>query len=198
MDLEDPVEVALTMSEVLAGAGIEHALYGALLLAAYGEARETRDADLAVVNVDVHPVLAGLRKAGIEAQVEFENLELGGLQASRISLFGTPTDPGMNNLDLLAPMSARFARRAQTRSVRSQLRGRRISVLTPEDYLLFKVLSSRARDLSDGASVLNHLGAEMDRSYIETEVALLSSEILAHPVKQRWAEMSDLRREDGA
>ena len=71
-------------------------------------------------------------------------------------------------------------------------------MLTPEDYLLFKVLSSRARDLSDGASVLNHLGAEIDRTYIETEVGLLSSEIPAHPVKQRWAEMSDLRREDGA
>jgi len=46
MDLEDPIEVALRMSEVLVEAGIDHALYGALILAAYGEARETRDAVL--------------------------------------------------------------------------------------------------------------------------------------------------------
>ncbi len=198
MDLEDPVEVALKMSEILAEAGIEHALYGALLLAAYGEARETRDADLAVVNVDVDPVLAGLRRAGIDAQEEFKNLQLGGLRASRISLFGTPEDPGMNNLDLLAPLSARFARSALTQSVCSQLRGRKICVLTPEDYVLFKVLSSRARDLSDGASVLEHLGAEVDRAYIDSEVALLSTEIPEHPVKPRWEEMCDLRREHGA
>ena len=186
MDLNDPVEVALGISEILVAADIEHALYGALLLAAYGEARETRDADLAALSIEVEPVLSALRSAKIDAQVEFCDLRLGGLRASRIALFGTPADPGMNNLDLLLPMSERFAAAAMARSVATELRGRSIRVLTPEDFLLFKVLSSRDRDLADAVSVKVHMGAELDRAYLDDEITRLGDEIPDHPVRSRW------------
>ena len=48
MDLDDPIALALAITEALRGRGVPHALYGGLLLAAYGEARETRDVDIAV------------------------------------------------------------------------------------------------------------------------------------------------------
>jgi hypothetical protein len=47
LDLGDPTAVALAAFGALHGAGIEAALYGGLALAAYGEPRETRDADFA-------------------------------------------------------------------------------------------------------------------------------------------------------
>ncbi len=48
MDLDDPIALALAIAEVLREEALPHALYGGLLLAAYGEAHETRDVDLAV------------------------------------------------------------------------------------------------------------------------------------------------------
>ncbi len=41
VDLDDPTTVALAVAEAFRGAGTAHALYGGLLLAAYGEPRET-------------------------------------------------------------------------------------------------------------------------------------------------------------
>lgn len=50
MDLNDPTTVALLAADAFEATGRAYALYGGLLTAAYGEPRETRDADLAVVD----------------------------------------------------------------------------------------------------------------------------------------------------
>ena len=51
MNLNDPVATALLVAEALDQSGRRYALFGGLLLAAYGEPRETRDADMAVVDL---------------------------------------------------------------------------------------------------------------------------------------------------
>jgi hypothetical protein len=51
LDLGDPVAVLLAAVEAFRAAGLDGAVYGGLALAAYGEPRETKDADLAVVGV---------------------------------------------------------------------------------------------------------------------------------------------------
>ena len=49
LDLDDPTAIALAIFRAaLSDRRIEAALYGGLALAAYGEPRETRDADFAV------------------------------------------------------------------------------------------------------------------------------------------------------
>ena len=48
---DDPIALALAIAEALQGRGVPHALYGGLLLAAYGEARETRGVDIAVARL---------------------------------------------------------------------------------------------------------------------------------------------------
>jgi len=50
VDLTDPTTAAFLAADALEKAGVRHALYGALLLAAYGEPRETGDVDIAVVD----------------------------------------------------------------------------------------------------------------------------------------------------
>jgi hypothetical protein len=59
--LDDPTAVALAIFRALTAHRIEAALYGGLALAAYGEPRETRDADFAVVGLTAAAAaLAGL------------------------------------------------------------------------------------------------------------------------------------------
>ena len=65
MDLDDPVAVALAVADALRQEAIPYALYGGLLLAACGEARETKDGDVAVVRADA-PSVAPLLEAEIE------------------------------------------------------------------------------------------------------------------------------------
>jgi hypothetical protein len=46
MNLDDPIATALRVARVLEGADIAYGLYGGLAVAAYGVARETKDADV--------------------------------------------------------------------------------------------------------------------------------------------------------
>jgi hypothetical protein len=105
MNLDDPTAVALLAAETLGRAGIEHALYGGLLLAAYGAARETRDADLAVAGASVAGAARSLGTSGIHAAVAFERVRFGGLWVSRITLLGGADASGLNTLDLVEPRS---------------------------------------------------------------------------------------------
>lgn len=192
MNLNDPAEVALTIAEAFRAASFEHALYGGLLLAAYGEPRETRDADLAVANADAGPAMQALEAAGIGCEETFDGVRLGGLRVSRIALFGDPEDEGLNVLDLVQPLSDRYARVALDRAVKLTLRGREIVVLSPEDFLVFKALSTRDRDVSDAASVLRKTADALDLPLVEAEVARLAAEVPGHDVAGRWRRILEL------
>ena len=186
MNLDDPTAVALLAAEALGRAEIEHALYGGLLLAAFGSARETRDADLAVAGASVAEAARSLATSGIHTEIAFERVRFGGLWVSRITLLAGPDATGLNTLDLVEPRNIDYARRALTRALRSTLRTQPIRLLTPEDFVVFKVLSTRELDLDDARSVLVSLGAEIDRGLIESEIALLESEEPDHPIAERW------------
>lgn len=87
-----------------------------------------------------------------------------------------------NSLDLVEPRSAAYARRA----LASTLRDQAIRLLTPEDFVVFKVLSTREQDLVDAASVLASVGSDLDRAAIALEVDTLAVELADHPVRERW------------
>ena len=183
MDLDDPTAVALLAAEALGRAGIEHALYGGLVLAAYGAARETRDADLAVAGAEVAAAAHSLAASGLRTLVAFERSGFGGL--SRITLIGGSDPGGLNSLDLVEPRSRTYAERALGRALGSALRGQPLRLLTPEDFVVFKVLSTRELDLEDARSVLTSLGREIDRALIESELATLARELPDHAVAER-------------
>jgi len=186
MNLDDPTAVALLAAEALGRAGIQHALYGGLLLAAYGAARETRDADLAVAGAAVADAARSLERGGLHSAIAFERVRFGGLWVSRITLLGGADASGLNTLDLVEPRSIDYARRALARALSSTLRDQSIRLLTPEDFVVFKVLSTRELDLDDARSVLLSLGAEIERGLIESEVATLEREEPDHPISERW------------
>lgn len=187
MDLTDPVAFALDVTSLLRDEGVDHALYGGLLLAAYGEARETKDADLAVVRGDAAATSSLLgRHLGVGCRVALDRHPFGGLAISRITII---EGDELNTLDLVEPRDPAYAARALRRSLTSTLRDREIRVLTPEDFVLFKVLSTRALDLEDAASVLRSLGEDLDRELLHGELDALAETVTAHPIRERWEQL---------
>ena len=186
MELDDPTALALLAADALRRAGIDHALYGGLLLAAYGEARETRDADMAVAGANATEAARALETTGLRTTIALERARFGGLWLSRVALVGGVDGSDLNTLDLVEPLSPAYARRALDRALDSTLRGQVIRLLTPEDFVVFKVLSTRDKDLDDAASVLATLGSEIDRERIEAEILGLQEDVPDHPVVERW------------
>ena len=184
MDLTDPTAVALDIAEVLQREGIDHALYGGLLLAAYGHARETKDADLAVVHADARATSSLLAShLGLRCTVAFDRQRFGGLVISRITLV---EGDELNTLDLVEPADPEYAARSLARSLASTLRQREIHVLTPEDFVIFKVLSTRELDLEDASSVLRALGPDLDTGLLQQEIDGLAGSVGSHPLRDRW------------
>jgi hypothetical protein len=178
VDLSDPTTAALIVVEAFERASVSHALYGGLLLAAYGEPRETRDADVAVLQLSAADAATALRAMGVTTSIVFKDLRMGGVDVSRLTLLDAPGHAGLNTLGLVRPRSAWFGAAMMSRVVRAPLRGRPVPVLTPEDFVVMKTMSARDRDLDDAASVLRRTGSTLDGGAIERDVARLAED---HP-----------------
>jgi hypothetical protein len=89
-------------------------------------------------------------------------------------------------LDLVVPRSPRYRAAALDRSVTAPLRGGTIHALSADDFVIFKALATRDRDLDDATSVLRRSGELLDVGLIETEVGLLAAEIPDCDVRARW------------
>ena len=187
LDLNDPTSIALAIFRALSARRIETALYGGLALAAHGEPRETRDADFAVVSLSGDRAAEALGHLGVRLTLAMDHVHFGGLLVSRITLAEGGGRTGLNSVDLVEPRSSRFAGQALERAVTGSLRGEAIRVLSPEDFVLFKVLSKRERDLEDAASVLRSRDLPIDRSFVDAEALKLAGEIPYHDVADRLA-----------
>lgn len=186
VDLTDPTSAAFITLDAAERTGENHALYGGLLLAAYGEPRETRDVDLAVASLGAHRVGEALEEMGFPTDLNFEGMIFGGLVLDRLTLLGGEGDLGLNTIDLVRPRSDRFAHAALERASTAPLRDRTVRVLSPEDFVLFKVLSTRDRDLSDAASVVGRSGEKLDRRLIDEEIGLLADELPEVDIRGRY------------
>jgi hypothetical protein len=187
VDLNDPTTVALLAADAFETAGYEYALYGGLLTAAYGEPRETRDADVAIVDLSAADARDALAASGLRALIAFESVPFGGLTVSRLTLLGPAPETGLNTVDLVRPRSARYAALAVGRAVASRMRARPVRVLTLEDFILFKTLSTRDRDVEDARSAIGRSGAALDTALLEREIAELATDLPDVDVRARWA-----------
>ena len=187
LDLDDPTAVALAIFRALSARRIDAALYGGLALAAYGEPRETRDADFAIVGLAGARASEALGTIGASLILAFDRRPFGGLLISRITLAEGGGRSGLNLVDFVEPRSTRFAVQALARAVTGSLRGETIRVLSPEDFVLFKVLSTRDRDLEDAATLFRTPDLLLDRDFIEAEGLSLATEIPDHDVAGRLA-----------
>lgn len=186
IDLTDPIALLLASHDAFAAAGLTAATYGGLALAVYGVPRETRDADLAVSGFGLTEGVAALRAAGHLVTPVFDGVRFGGNTISRIAVVG---GGDLNTVDLVTPRSARFASALIDRALRGTIGDRTLLVVSPEDFVLLKLLSTRDRDLEDAAGVIESLGTQLDRSLVDGEVAQLATEIPDHDVGGRAARL---------
>lgn len=185
IDLNDPVAVLLAALQALERAGIEAAAYGGLALAIYGEPRETKDADLAVAGVSAAQGEAALRAAGFDVILAFDRMRFGGQLVSRLTLIGGAAG-SLNTADLVEPRSSRYAHVVLARSLTGSLRQVPLRVVSPEDFVVMKILAMRDRDLEDAVTVVRSLANDIDMDLIERELEALAIEISDHDVMDRW------------
>jgi hypothetical protein len=183
LDLGDAIELLHAAAGALAHGQLRAATCGALALAAYGDPRETRDADFAVAGVTADRAARALAEAGLEVAIEFAAIRFGGNLVSRIAV---STRAGLSSVDLVTPRSCELAERLVDRAVRAELRGREVAVVSPEDFVILKVLSTRARDLEDARSVLAVRGGELDLRLVAGELDRAAREVGDHDVAGRW------------
>lgn len=114
----------------------------------------------------------------------FDQVRFGGNLISRIAV----VDGGdLNTVDLVRPRSDRLAAAVLDRALVGTLQGQELHVVTPEDFVLLKLLSTRERDLEDARTVVAALPDLLDRALLAREVALLAAEIPDHDVAGRAA-----------
>jgi len=196
IDLNDPIAVLLAALQALELVGIEAATYGALALAVYGEPRETKDADLAVAGVSAAQAETAFRDAGFDVIVAFDRMRFGGQLISRLTLVGGAAG-SLNTADLVEPRSPRYARELLTRSLTGTLRNQSLRVVSPEDFVVLKILATRERDVEDAVKIISSLAKSLDMKLIERELGALAIEIQDHDVMGRWRRaQADLNRDD--
>ena len=64
--------------------------------------------------------------------------------------------------------------------------------MTPEDFVVLKILSTRERDLEDASTVLGALFGRIDSTFIEQEVAELAREVSEHDIADRYQRLRAL------
>lgn len=186
IDLDDPIALMLVAAAALERSGAECVAYGGLVLGMYGEPRETRGADFAVMGVDVERARLALADLGVDVVIAFSNVRFGGCDVSRLSLVGGSQ---VNTVDLVTPRSSRFARNVFLRAVTGSLRDREIRATSPEDFVILKVLSTRERDLEDARSVLETQRTRLDEALMREEINELIDEIPDHDIRGRFASL---------
>jgi Nucleotidyl transferase of unknown function (DUF2204) len=191
IDLNDPIAVLLIVLQALESAGIEAAAYGGLALAVYGEPRETKDADFAVAGVSGAQAAPALQAAGLDVVLAFDHVPFGGQLVSRLTLIGGAAG-SLNTADLVEPRSQRYAREVLARSLTGSLREQSVRVVSPEDFVVLKVLATRDRDLEDAATIIRSLSSRIDMELIVRELEALAIEISDHDIKGRWRRIKQM------
>jgi hypothetical protein len=183
--MESLVRSIRRLQERLQEADIPSVVIGGVAVALWGEPRVTRDVDLkillgregadrllALLTPDYTPLLPDPRRALTEQAMLFVQ------------------DPTGTRLDLLladTPYDVQAIQRRQSIEVEP---GATISVCSPEDLVIYKLVSTRLRDHEDAASVVRRQGDKMDDRYVlhwlrQFEQALDDSTLAAEYTKLR-------------
>lgn len=185
IDLNDPIAVLIAAFQALERRSVEVAVYGGLALAVYGEPRETKDADLAVAGIGAAEAETAFRESGFDVISAFDRVQFGGQLVSRVTLIGG-AGGSLNTVDLVEARSGRYASQVLTRSLTASLREEALRVVSPEDFIVLKLLATRERDLEDAGTVIRSLVDRVDLKLIEGEVDILAIEIPDFDIRNRW------------
>jgi hypothetical protein len=145
--------------DFLTGAGVPYVVIGGLAAAAVGEPRFTADMDVvAFVSVEAaERLIEAAAVAGFTAADD---------EASWLRSTGTLRfRRGSFQLDIIVA-SLPFEERARGRAVTMRLFDRNVLMPTPEDLLLFKVISGRDKDVLDAVAIVRRHADRLDWHYV--------------------------------
>lgn len=152
---------AAQLQRLLAKKGIPSAVIGGIAVAVWGNPRVTRDVDLKVM-VDRDDAVKLLAILGNDYKVIHDQPEL----ALRRLGYVFVSDSRDTRLDLLLADNS-FDRQAITRARQVQVAPRiRLRICTAEDLIIYKLITTRGRDIEDVQNVMARQGNRLDDKYI--------------------------------
>ena len=169
-DLDTVLRDCLTVFDSL---GIPHVVVGGLAVRLLGLPRPTFDVDLMVsIDRDRLPILLDkLDEVGFEVPEAYRSGwvdQVAGLPVVKFKLY-----VGGRGIDAdIFLAETKFQVEVMRRSRRDEIWGIPISVVTPEDLILFKVLANRPRDQSDVLEIRLVQG-DLDEDYLRRWAAEL-------------------------
>lgn len=187
--MENLFQSVVALQERLRQAGILSAVIGGVAVGVWGEPRVTRDVDIKVLLgrdaasrllEEIGPDCVPLQAEPLEALTRTGILFVRDAQGTRLDL-------------LLSDVSfdAEAIRRARDVTLQPGLVA---SVCSPEDLIVYKLISTRQRDHDDAESVVRRQGKALDDEYVLTwlrrfEQALDDSTLVAtyRQMRARWS-----------
>jgi hypothetical protein len=112
-------------------------------------------------------------------------MKFGGLLITRSTVWRDAPPGQLNTVDWVQPRSKIYARAALRRSVVARLGPVSLRLLSPEDFVVFKVLSTRDLDLEDAASVIRRNAGRLNLKWILATVRSLARTIFDHDLRAR-------------
>ena len=160
--LFNPLESASRLQGILTTAGIESIVIGGIAVAIWGEPRATKDADLKVLlqrDQSARLIKALPSEFHLLSKEPEETLQ-------RLGFLFVQDVTGIR-LDLLLAETA-FDAEAVARGIQMEpLPGIKMKVCTPEDLIIYKIISTRPRDHEDAAGIVNRQKDVLNEKYIE-------------------------------
>ncbi|HEV3029126.1 MAG TPA: nucleotidyl transferase AbiEii/AbiGii toxin family protein [Planctomycetota bacterium] len=166
--MSSPRAVLLAALDTVDAADFDYLLYGGLAAALWGDPRYTEDVDFVLFLPERH-AYKFLREAAKHGFSVDEDLALQQIQVSGWARlpFGDPKSPW--HLDLTLGDSP-FDKSALARRKREELFGRKVWVASPEDLLIYKLVSWRDRDVMDVHAIVQRQKS-LDLSYLRKWIA---------------------------
>jgi len=183
--MSSPRTILLAALDTVDSGGYDYLLYGGLAAALWGEPRYTEDVDFFLFVPERH-AFKFLREAAKHGFSVDEDLAIQQIQVSgwaRLPL-GDAKSPW--HLDLTLGDSP-FDKSALARKKREELFGRKVWVASPEDLLIYKLVSWRDRDIMDVHAIMQRQKS-LDQAYLRKWIAWWEKQGV-EGVAKRFAEL---------
>lgn len=183
LDLDD---VLVRLAAWLDRRKVPYMVIGGFAVTIWGEPRFTRDLDvtIAVETGNIERTIERLSN-DFDSRVEDPHAFVAETRVLPMTVETVPVD--------LVFAALPYERDAVARALPVQIKGQTVRICTPEDLILHKIVSPRARDQEDIEGLFRHRGSELDHLYLGPRVRELS-ETLDDPgmlgrydeLKRRW------------
>jgi hypothetical protein len=183
--MASPRDVLLAALDTAESAPFDYLLYGGLAAGLWGEPRYTEDVDFVLFLPERH-AYKFLREAARHGFSVEEDLAIQQLQVSGWARlpFGDRKSPW--HLDLTLGDSP-FDRSALGRKKKVELFDRKVWVASPEDLLVYKLVSWRDRDVMDVHAILKRQKS-LDVAYLRKWILWWEKEGI-EGIRSRWEEL---------